>query len=287
MSIPFYSAINSGYFLFGSSEDSIYNILSFLEPGVMVDVGAAMGDTTKKMLAANPTSQVFAFEPFPGNRAFMLKEFENDSRVKFIEKAAADKTTGFVNFYVPKVVEGNENGWKDHLGYSSVGYIVEDTVHSSNIYKVPVTSISVEVNEHIRFCKIDVQGKEADVLRGCHSLIRDHGIDFMLIEFSGQSEVLSFLHARDYIIFDTRYMLVLKKDMVIPSKDWIIEGSANLSTGDKAFFGWPVNRPLELFSYCEMIRKTQSELGYIQTDIVAVHKSFMSKFLQAAGQLDL
>jgi len=43
-------------------------LLSRFEPGLFVDVGAAVGRMTKVMLKANPASRVIAYEPFAGNR---------------------------------------------------------------------------------------------------------------------------------------------------------------------------------------------------------------------------
>jgi precorrin-6B methylase 2 len=57
--------INSGQSLFGERSTSVYDVLAHLEPGLMLDVGAASGGTTALMLRRSPQSRVIAFEPFP------------------------------------------------------------------------------------------------------------------------------------------------------------------------------------------------------------------------------
>lgn len=128
-------------------------------------------------------------------------------------------------------------------------------------------------------CKVEKAPFCVDVI----VIIRDHGIDLMMIEFTGQKEVLSFLNARGYIMFDTRYMLIPHSGAALV-QGWIIEGSTYLSTGIKAYFGWPTDRPTELMNHCEMLRKVRQEIGYVQTDIVAVHRSFLAKFLNALSR---
>ena len=46
-------------------------LLSRFEPGLFVNVGAAVGRMTKLMLKANPASRVIAYEPFAGNLTYL------------------------------------------------------------------------------------------------------------------------------------------------------------------------------------------------------------------------
>ena len=50
---------------------SVYQRLANLEPGLMLDVGAAAGHMSRLMLRHSPRSHVIAFEPFPGNWRFL------------------------------------------------------------------------------------------------------------------------------------------------------------------------------------------------------------------------
>lgn len=277
--------VNSGYHFWPKNSDLFYELLKNVEPGLMIDVGAGIGLKTQLILKHSPRSKVVAFEPFPNNCSLFKNNINKDGRVRLIEKAASDTYTGAVQFVIPHVVCGSEVGWEGSVGYSSVGYINDrgSTVANSLVIEVPVTTVSKEINEHIRFMKIDVQGSEGSVLRGCHSIIKDHGIDMMLVEFTGQKDVLHFLTSRNYILYDTPYFVIPHSELC--GKDgWIINNVGSLSTGLKALFGWPVNRPLEIMNYCDMMRDIRKNIGYIQTDIVAVHSSFYPNFMHSVSE---
>lgn len=274
--------INSGFLFFGNRPHAVYSLLQYVEPGLMLDVGAAAGIFSKMMVNKNPDSHVLAFEPFPGNFEYFEKNVGQDSRVTLHRVAVSDHS-GEVNFFVSSMVAGKEPGWENYVGYSSLGHIVNQNspqAHSS--IKVPAVTLDDLVTEHVRFCKIDVQGGEEGVLRGAEKLINNHGVDIFYIEFSGEESILQFLAERDYVFFDNVYLLVAVKSK--PSiMDWVVGNPVALSTGKDAFDCWPINAPRSLTEYCNWMRTQRKQIGNAQTDMVCVHKSFLPNFLDAVA----
>lgn len=68
-------------------DQTIYDLLRFLPPGLMLDVGAAAGYATRPMLANSPESEIWAFEPFAGNHQFFRKTIGDDPRVRLFPYA--------------------------------------------------------------------------------------------------------------------------------------------------------------------------------------------------------
>lgn len=274
--------VNSGYILFGNRPHAVYSLLQYVEPGLMLDVGAAAGILSNIMVSKSPDSHVLAFEPFPGNFQHFEKNVGRDERVTLHRVAVSDHS-GEVNFFVSSMVTGKEPGWENYVGYSSLGYIVnENSPQANSSIKVPAVMLDDLVTEHVRFCKVDVQGGESSVLRGADKLIKNHGVDIFYIEFGGEEHILQFLEERDYVFFDNLYLLVAVRNK--PSLlQWKDEKPVALSTGKEAFNAWPRNAPRPCGDYCDWMREQTKEIGGVWTDMVCVHKSFLPSFLDAVA----
>lgn len=276
--------VNSGYILFGNRPDSVYSLLQYVEPGLMLDVGAAAGIFSEMMVSKSPGSHVLAFEPFPGNFEHFEKNVGQDLRVTLHRVAVSDHP-GEVNFFVSSMVTGKETGWENYVGYSSLGHIVnENSPQANSSIKVPAVMLDEIVTEHVRFCKMDVQGGEESVLRGADKLIQNHGVDIFYIEFGGEEQILQFLEERGYVFFDNLYLLVVVRNK--PSlMHWKDDKPVVLSNGEEAFNAWPRNAPRPYGDYCAWVREQTKEIGGVWTDMVCVHKSFLPNFLAAVANV--
>jgi FkbM family methyltransferase len=276
--------IHSGHVLFGTLQYSVYSLLRHMESGLMLDVGAAAGMITKLMLEVSPTSHVIAFEPFPGNTPHFEKTVGQDSRVTLHKTAVCDQA-GDVCFFVSSVVTGNERGWEEHVGYSSLGYVVENSSPKAGTsITVPAITLSEQIKEHVRFCKIDVQGGEESVIRGATQLIQSHGVDIFYVEFGDRNEpILQFLSELGYIFFDNPYLLIPTRNKPLETQ-WNIEKPVALSTGKEAYYAWPRNAPRPFDDYCAWLHEETKKIGWVQTDMVCVHQSFMPEFLEAIAK---
>ena len=156
--------IQSGWSTF-SKDWKIYDLLRFLPPGLMLDIGAAAGDTVCSILANSPESEILAFEPFAGNHKFFHETIGNDPRVTLFPHAV-DARSGIRWFQQGKTVEGTEPGWEHMRGYSSLGYLVKD--FSPGCARVQTVTVDEIVeSRNLRFMKVDAQGGGAGNCEGC------------------------------------------------------------------------------------------------------------------------
>ena len=270
--------IKSGRDIFGRGKFNIYSLLKHMEPGLLLDVGAAAGNMSLKMLEQSPDSKIMTFEPFPGNLPILTENLEAYTNVEIINKAVSDKT-GKATFNVPSIASGDVKGVGNVKNYSSTGFLETSACNTGFAQSIEVETVilSKVIKEHVRFLKIDVQGGEPAVLRGAHGLIDDFGIDMIFIEFIGQLEVLQFLLKRNYIIYDTIYMLIPINGL--PEWDWV--NHTTVTTGDKAVYGWPNEINYEPEIYSKFMYQTRKNFGYVHTDLLTIHSSYIDKFEEA------
>lgn len=141
------------------------DILPSLEPlqrGLVVDLGANVGDWTAALLCVEPSARVIAVEPARTPRNHLERRFATDSRVTIDARAVADSAAQR-EFHV---TEHSHNGslrvprpdMDDFYGY---GWNVTDVV------KVQTTTVDELTDGHaVGLLKIDVQGAERDVFAG-------------------------------------------------------------------------------------------------------------------------
>lgn len=264
--------IRSGRSLFGGHEYGVFELLGQFDPGIIVDAGAAAGHVSNLALKHSPDSFALSFEPFPGNWPFIEKTLAG-KRARII-KAALAEAPGEAKFYVGSTAKV-EGQWIGFSGYSSVGHIVTEGMDraASKTITVPVTTVDEHVSDRVLFFKIDVQGGELNVLKGAEKTIA-RGVDILYVEFNGEIEILDFLHARGYVIFDHQYLITpLKEDADLSF--WQLTKNFSLSTGQPSHYGWPESTPGDPVEYCEMFRREAAKIGTVHsvyTDIVAVRE---------------
>tara|TARA_R110002020_G_scaffold106325_11_gene247520 strand:+ start:350 stop:1246 length:897 start_codon:yes stop_codon:yes gene_type:complete len=273
--------IFSGRGFFGENPNAIDRCLKFLPSGLILDLGAAIGSKSQIYRRMSPDSRVFAFEPYPGNWPHFEKKLGGDPSVRLIKKAVAN-VNSHVNFHVGHIVSGTDDNWtKGKGGYSSIGRIVQAPTEKS--MKVPTCRIDDVVQEHVSFMKLDIQGGEYDALLSASNLFENYGVDILFCEFSGDIRVLDFLGSRGFMLMDHQYLITPVSHTLTADdlKEWCALTEITLSTGQTAYHGWPniiYSNPVQ---FADFISRNKSKGLYIQTDIVAVHKDFYSKFLRA------
>jgi FkbM family methyltransferase len=261
----------------------VYDVLAFLEPGLLLDVGAAAGMVTRRMLERSPQSRAIAFEPFPGNHPFLDATVGNDPRVTVIKAAVAD-TVGVSTFKVGKAVTGTEPGWERFVGYSSLGFVVPDRGGSDETIEVATARIDDHVDRAgARFMKIDVQGGELGVLRSAQRSLLDGRIDIMFVEFAGETDVLGYIHAMGFEVFDSEYLLITNEHPDFAA--WDVFRESTLSTGRAFCRAWPKVLPSDPAAFCEMFRTQRPLVGPVQTDLVCVRHGFVDEYLAAAAKV--
>ena len=140
-----------------------------------VDVGANMGYFSLLWAGVNPNGRAIAFEPAPRNVSIIEKNIAANrltDRITVVAKAAGDRS-GTITFDVGPV---------DQTGWGGISH-----APSSATIHVPVVRLDRELpNAPIDVLKIDVEGADTWVLRGCEGLLK--AAQIRLIFFEQHSE---------------------------------------------------------------------------------------------------
>lgn len=272
----------------GTNAYSIYDLIVHQELKLCLDVGAAAGIITQRIKkVGGEGTKVIAFEPFEGNHSYFKKNTQTLKNIELITKAVASKT-GISQFIVPSTVKGVEEGWEKMSGYSSAGYLIEDGTIDTfraiypNLQEYSMETVAIDdvVDEHVDFMKIDVQGGEFEVLRGCQRVIAEHGIDVMYVEFDGDRRILELLRSLGYTCFDTDYLIIPKVSGSQPFEEigFYDFRPVVLSTGNHSYYAKLSLSDEEYCSFFQSFR--QQKLGALFTDLICVSQTFLPTFIK-------
>jgi FkbM family methyltransferase len=138
---------------------------ALIRPGDLVfDIGAHVGNQSRCL--AGLGAQVVALEPQPAFARWLRWLFRGDARVRVVEAALGDRA-GRASLYpsprTPTVATLSPD-WIEAVGSTSAFA----GVRWEAPLQVPRTTLDALIAEHglPRFCKIDVEGYEARILRG-------------------------------------------------------------------------------------------------------------------------
>jgi FkbM family methyltransferase len=282
--------------------DFIYDILPDLPLQLAVDVGAAAGAHTRRIrLAGGSDLKVVAFEPFPGNHAFFEQRVHDLDNVTLIRKAVSDRADSNLAFVVPSIVQGTEAGWQEYAGYSSVGFLASGVpvlkkwkwltlsllgritgrspARRSTVMHVDTTTLDAQFSgQTIDYLKVDVQGSEADVLRGAKGLLASGKIGVIYIEWPGGSSVPEILAAHGYEMFDSVYVAGLRNfhRSALESIGFTCVKEIHLSEGGGGMELVLRESGAEPAAAIQAARR--AGVGWIQTDLVAVSPNMTGEF---------
>jgi FkbM family methyltransferase len=166
------------------------------EEFTLIDVGANDGQWTKKFLTIYPKATAIAIEPLPANFARLSALLGNDKRVTTLNVAAGE-LAGTLELFVNA---DDSSG----VGVSAYRYNSAITNYSdqTTILQVPMRTLDQIVDEYKHFVhdrvvlKIDVQGHEANVLKGAVRLLARVAaahIEVALFQYDGQEHGLTVL----------------------------------------------------------------------------------------------
>ncbi|GHE20211.1 FkbM family methyltransferase [Halomonas urumqiensis] len=151
----------------------------FISPGDLVfDVGAHVGDRTAAFQGLG--ARVVALEPQPALLRCLTRLVGGRAGVTLLP-CAAGATQGEAELAISDdnpTVSTLADHWRTTIGEHNPGF---RDVHWQRRLRVPVTTLDALIAEHgiPRFCKIDVEGYEADVLAGLSQPIQGLSVEFV------------------------------------------------------------------------------------------------------------
>jgi FkbM family methyltransferase len=149
-----------------------------IKPGmVVVDAGAHVGYYT--LLAARhvaPAGKVYAFEPAPANFDLLLRNIQRNEYANVVAvNAALSKGAGQATLYLTGLDNGRHSLFRH--GLPQQGSVVVQTTTLDAF-------LEAEGWPRVDLVKVDVEGAEADVLKGMEQLLRKPGELKLILEFN-------------------------------------------------------------------------------------------------------
>lgn len=178
-------------------------IARLLDPGeTALDVGANIGQMTGLMaLVSGPKGRVFAFEAHPvvaDELRHNVSRWQNHGAQATIEiqELAVSDAAGEVKFSSGKA-------WEENRGIAKV--ISNDSQGEGQVFTVPSVALDdiLPSGSQVGLCKLDVEGHEDAVLRGCKRLLserRIRDIAFEDLDYAN-SKLPPIFHEYGYTIF--------------------------------------------------------------------------------------
>jgi FkbM family methyltransferase len=183
-------------------------IQSLLSPGdIVAEVGGHIGYLSlhfAQCVQASTDGRVFVFEPGINNLPYLRKNLSGKEGIEIIE-AGCGETNGKLDFYMDDLTGQNNSFVQDFEG-------LEQNSKLAPGVKVTVSSVPVKVlrldsffsdKQKPNFIKIDTEGFELSVLKGCSDLFRSSPCPIFMIEVQANQIAISNIFSESgYKIFD-------------------------------------------------------------------------------------
>ena len=182
-------------------------ILDVDEVKIVVDGGASIGDTTKKLSDYFHNAVVHAFEPFTKYYQILKESCKNNKKI--IPHSYALSSTSTFELLNINSSEGTNSLLKTEVNETHPYYDLLETKET-----IQVESKTLDIlfpNETIDLLKLDLQGGEYDALQGADNLLTQNRIKCIICEVMFQksyknqrngSELLLFLEKNGFRIFN-------------------------------------------------------------------------------------
>lgn len=175
-----------------------YWFLKNLNPSgikVVFDVGANVGNWTKKVLESIPDAQIHAFEPVPNTFELLETNTRHIQRIKR-NRLGLSSESGQLSFNYYPNSSYLSSAFKHDLGKGGEQLEV-DVITGDEYCKIN------EINE-IDLLKIDTEGFESKVLMGFKTMFAEQRINLVQFEYGPMAIDSKFLLADFYEFFESR-----------------------------------------------------------------------------------
>jgi FkbM family methyltransferase len=182
---------------FGFSQGVRHEVAIFLEllgpsGGVVLDVGANVGEWSAAFHELRPDSTIHAFEPSSVAFASLEEKFRNRTNVQ-CHQLALGKSSGTVNLWADCAGSSLASLTKRNLDHFGLSFSVAEKVEITT-----ADSFCAEKNLRPSGLKIDVEGHELDVLEGAGEILG--GLKVIQFEFGG-TNIDSRTYFQDFFYF--------------------------------------------------------------------------------------
>jgi FkbM family methyltransferase len=149
---------------------------------VVVDVGANEGEFIADVLSASTHARVLGFEPHPRTYGRLHQRFAAKHRVTMVNCALGEREASLSLF---------DKARSDGSQHASMYRDVIEEIHGSGAteFNVQVRSLDdvleqLNLTANVVLLKIDVEGYEAEVLKGARRLIESKNLKVVIVEFN-------------------------------------------------------------------------------------------------------
>jgi len=137
----------------------------------ILDIGAYHGEFTDRMLRHHEVDKVFLFEPFADSVAFLQKHYQAEPRCEVLPYALSDHS-GSTTLQVLNHADSSSllppAGEAGDLLHRPFHAVKQAQIETRRLDELP----GLRAIERFDIAKIDVQGAELKVLRGCGDLLQ-------------------------------------------------------------------------------------------------------------------
>lgn len=194
-----------------------YKIASYvknLDCKILIDVGSHKGEFLKSFLDINKIRKFYCFEPQIEVFKFLKKEFKNNKKVK-LHNFALGESQGKKKIYISNLTSLSTMSKFDDKSFwlKFKNLIVGDKRRSNSVSRIKQKKIDMifkNISLKKSFLKIDVEGYELNVLKGCEKKIKE--ISYVLVESHTFSQyhnnfnlVNEFLNNNNFVIVKRFY----------------------------------------------------------------------------------
>lgn len=204
--------------------------------GLVFDIGAHLGDRTRAFRRLG--ARVVALEPQPGLFGWLERFHGRDRDITLLRKAAGARP-GRAELALSDLhpaVASMSTSWRNKVANHHPGFSSVEWTHS---IEIAVTTLDELIAAHGRpdFCKIDVEGHEAEVLDGLTQALPALSFEFVSGALEGTIACLDRLAALgryryNAVAGEGRYFHWPDWRSPETSRAWLEAGADGLSSGD-------------------------------------------------------
>jgi len=169
---------------------------------VVLDVGANLGESIESLLGSYPSAQVFSFEPSEESFKVLTKKYQYHRSIKLYCEALG--SGNYLRYF-------NDNDLPFMSSFLELGTFGYGNIKAKRLLEIRSVDnfADSEMLNCIDILKIDVQGFEYDILKGCSNYLSEQKIKIILVELTftdmyhglpNLEELFKFLYEYNFIL---------------------------------------------------------------------------------------